>query len=53
MEETSKSRLVDTFGETAARIIIDHEKDLQETFGRASSIIKRVIDGDFENGRRE
>jgi hypothetical protein len=47
LEEISKSRLVDTFGETAAKIIINHEEDLKETFGPASEIIKRVMDGDF------
>jgi hypothetical protein len=38
---------VDTFGETAAKIIMDHENDLKETFGPASEIIRRVINGDF------
>jgi hypothetical protein len=47
LEEATKSRLVDNFGETAAKIIIDHENDLQETFGPASDIIRRVMDGEF------
>jgi hypothetical protein len=47
LEEIRKERLVDTFGETAAKIIMDHENDLKETFGTASEIIKRVIDGQF------
>ena len=47
MEDISKSRLVDTFGEAAAKIIIDHENDLKETFGPASEIIRRVMYGEF------
>ncbi len=48
MEETKKARLTDSFGEIAARIIIEHERDLDETFGSAASTIKRVMNGELE-----
>jgi len=48
MEETQKARLTDSFGEIAARIIIAHERDLDETFGSAAATIKRVMDGELE-----
>jgi hypothetical protein len=47
MEETKKARLADSFGEIAARIIIAHERDLDETFGSAATTIKRVMEGDL------
>lgn len=46
VDETKKARLTDSFGETAARIIIAHENDLDETFGSAAKTIKKVMDGD-------
>jgi hypothetical protein len=46
MEDTQRARLTDSFGETAARIIIDHENDLEETFGSAAETIKKVMNGD-------
>jgi len=46
MEETKKARLTDSFGETAARIIIAHEDELEETFGSAAATIKKVMNGD-------
>jgi hypothetical protein len=48
MEETKKARLTDSFGETAARIIIEHERDLDETFGSAAAAIRRVMNGELE-----
>ena len=47
MEETKRARLADSFGETAARIIIAHEGDLDEIFGTAAAAIKRVMNGDI------
>jgi ferritin len=38
-------RLVDFFGETGAKIIIEHIDDLEKTFGSASQIILMIIDG--------
>ena len=49
MEETKKARLNDSFGETAARIIIEHEGDLDETFGSAAATIKKVINGEVNH----
>jgi hypothetical protein len=46
MEETQKARLTDSFGERAARIIIAHENELEETFGDAAKTIKKVMNGD-------
>lgn len=46
MEETQKARLTDSFGEMAARIIIAHEGELDETFGGAAVTIKRVMNGE-------
>jgi len=46
MEETQKARLTDSFGEAAARIIIAHENELDETFGAAAVTIKKVMNGD-------
>ena len=48
MDETKKARLADSFGEAAARIIIEHERDLDEIFGSAAPTIKRVMDGELE-----
>jgi hypothetical protein len=45
MDESKKARLADSFGETAARIIIEHENELDETFGSAAVAIKRVMEG--------
>ena len=46
MDETKKARLADSFGEAAARIIIAHEDELDETFGSAAATIKRVMNGE-------
>lgn len=46
MDDTKKARLTDSFGETAARIIIAHEDELDETFGSAATTIKKVMNGD-------
>ena len=46
MEETQKARLTDSFGEAAARIIVEHENELDETFGSAAAVIKRVMNGE-------
>jgi len=46
MEEIQKARLTDSFGEMAARIIIAHEGELDETFGSAAVTIKRVMNGE-------
>jgi hypothetical protein len=46
MEESKKARLADSFGETAARLIIAHENELEETFGSAAVTIKKVMNGD-------
>jgi hypothetical protein len=42
---------MDSFGENAARIIIAHENDLEETFGSAAATIKRVMDGEVSRER--
>jgi hypothetical protein len=46
MDETQKARLTDSFGEAAARIIIAHGDELDETFGSAAVTIKRVMNGE-------
>lgn len=46
MDETKRARLTDSFGESAARIIIEHENDLDETFGSVAATIKKVMNGD-------
>jgi hypothetical protein len=46
MEEAQKARLTDSFGERAAKIIIAHENELDETFGSAAVTIKKVMNGD-------
>jgi ferritin len=45
VKQLQMRRLVDFFGETGAKIIIEHIDDLEKTFGSASQIILMIIDG--------
>ena len=40
-----RTRLVKFFGEEGAEVIISHIDELEETFGSASVIIRRVMEG--------
>ena len=48
MDDTKVARLTDSLGEAAAKIIIAHENELDETFGSAATTIKKVMEGIFQ-----
>jgi hypothetical protein len=45
LDQVQKFRLVEFFGDAGARIIIEHFDDLEQTFGGASEIILRAMNG--------
>jgi hypothetical protein len=47
IKQIHRVRLVAFFGDTGARVILDHFSDLERTFGCASNIILRVMEGDY------
>ena len=40
-----RERLVEFFGEKGAEVVISHIDDLDQTFGSASTVIRKVMEG--------
>ena len=47
IKQIHRVRLVEFFGDAGARVILDHFGDLERTFGSASDIILRVMEGEY------
>ena len=45
VKQIHRIRLAAFFGESGAKVILDHMSDLELTFGSASAIILQVMDG--------
>jgi hypothetical protein len=47
IKQIHRARLVAFFGDAGASVILDHFGDLERTFGSASNIIFRVMEGEY------
>ena len=45
-----REKLVEFFGEKGAGVVISHIDDLEQTFGSASLVIRKIMDENKANG---